>query len=59
MEQQSQSLWSDAFDRLKKNKLAVISGIVLIVLIVLAIFAPWIAPHSYSYSEFRIRRCRA
>ncbi len=54
MEQQSQSLWSDAFDRLKKNKLAVISGIVLIVLIVLAIFAPWIAPHTYSYQNLEL-----
>jgi len=54
MEQQSQSLWSDAFDRLKKNKLAVISGIVLIVLIILAIFAPWIAPHSYSYQNLEL-----
>lgn len=54
MEQQSQSLWSDAFDRLKKNKLAVISGIVLIFLIVLAIFAPWIAPHSYSYQNLEL-----
>ena len=54
MEQQSQSLWSDAFDRLKKNKLAVISGILLFVLIVLAIFAPWIAPHSYSYQNLEL-----
>lgn len=54
MQQKSQSLWSDAFDRLKKNKLAVISGIVLIVLIVLAIFAPWIAPHSYSYQNLEL-----
>jgi oligopeptide transport system permease protein len=54
MGQQSQSLWSDAFDRLKKNKLAVISGVILIVLIVLAIFAPWIAPHSYSYQNLEL-----
>ena len=54
MEQKSQSLWSDAFDRLKKNKLAVISGVILIVLIVLAIFAPWIAPHSYSYQNLEL-----
>jgi oligopeptide transport system permease protein len=54
MAQQSQSLWSDAFDRLKKNKLAVISGVILIVLIVLAIFAPWIAPHSYSYQNLEL-----
>jgi oligopeptide transport system permease protein len=54
MEQKSQSLWSDAFDRLKKNKLAVISGFILIALIVLAIFAPWIAPHSYSYQNLEL-----
>ena len=54
MEQKSQSLWSDAFDRLKKNKLAVISGIILIALIVLAVFAPWIAPHSYSYQNLEL-----
>ena len=54
MEHKSQSLWSDAFDRLKKNKLAVISGFVLIALIVLAIFAPWIAPHSYSYQNLEL-----
>ena len=54
MEQKSQSLWSDAFDRLKKNRLAVISGIILITLIVLAIFAPWIAPHSYSYQNLEL-----
>ena len=54
MEQKSQSLWSDAFDRLKKNKLAVISGVILIALIILAIFAPWIAPHSYSYQNLEL-----
>ena len=54
MEQKSQSLWSDAFDRLKKNKLAVISGFILIALIVLAIFAPWIASHSYSYQNLEL-----
>jgi oligopeptide transport system permease protein len=54
MEHASQSLWSDAFDRLKKNRLAVISGLVLIVLLVLAIFAPWIAPHSYAYQNLEL-----
>jgi len=54
MEKKSHSLWTDAFDRLKKNKLAVISGFILIALIVLAIFAPWIAPHSYSYQNLEL-----
>ena len=50
MNQQS-SLWSDGWRRLLANKAAVAGGIILILLIVLAIFAPWIAPHSYSYQN--------
>ena len=50
MNQQS-SLWSDAWRRLLANKAAVAGGLVLLILIVLAIFAPWIAPHSYSYQN--------
>ena len=50
MNQQS-SLWSDAWRRLLANKAAVAGGTILILLIVLAIFAPWIAPHSYSYQN--------
>ena len=50
MNQQS-SLWSDAWRRLLANKAAVAGGIILILLIVMAIFAPWIAPHSYSYQN--------
>ena len=50
MNEQS-SLWSDAWRRLLANKAAVAGGIVLVLLIVLAIFAPWIAPHSYAYQN--------
>jgi oligopeptide transport system permease protein len=45
---QSSSLWSDAIRRLFKNKAAVAGAVVLIVLIVLAAFAPWIAPYPYA-----------
>ena len=48
---QSSSLWSDALRRLFKNKAAVAGAIVLIVLIVLAAFAPWIAPYPYAYQN--------
>lgn len=41
------SLWKDAWARLRKNKLAVFGGIVLITLITLAILTPWIAPYTY------------
>ncbi|MDA9652344.1 ABC transporter permease [Pseudomonadota bacterium] len=50
MNQQS-SLWEDAWRRLLANKAAVSGGVILCILITLAIFAPWIAPHSYSYQN--------
>jgi oligopeptide transport system permease protein len=51
---QGSSLWSDAWWRLLANKAAVAGGIILLVLIFLAIFAPWIAPHSYSYQNLEL-----
>ncbi|MDA8614255.1 ABC transporter permease [Gammaproteobacteria bacterium] len=51
---QGSSLWSDAWRRLLANKAAVAGGIILLILIFLAIFAPWIAPHSYSYQNLEL-----
>ena len=48
------SLWQDAVRRLIQNRAAMIGGITILVLIVLAIFAPWIAPYSYSYQNLDI-----
>ncbi len=48
---QGSSLWSDAWRRLLANKAALAGGVILLVLIFLAIFAPWIAPHSYAYQN--------
>ena len=47
----SNSLWNDAFRRLIANRAAVASACILIILILAALFAPWIAPHSYSYQN--------
>jgi oligopeptide transport system permease protein len=41
------SLWNDAWLRLKKNRAAVTGGVVLVVMVVLALLTPWIAPYSY------------
>ena len=41
------SLWHDAWLRLKKNRAAGTGGVVLIVMVVLAILTPWIAPYGY------------
>tara|TARA_B100000497_G_scaffold25448_1_gene29974 strand:- start:88 stop:975 length:888 start_codon:yes stop_codon:yes gene_type:complete len=41
------SLWHDAWLRLKKNRAAVTGGVVLVVMVVLVLLTPWIAPYSY------------
>ncbi len=41
------SLGRDAFLRLRKNKLAMLGALFLIVLITLALLTPWIAPYEY------------
>ena len=48
------SLWQDAIRRLIQNRAAMIGGITILVLIILAILAPWIAPYSYSYQNLDI-----
>jgi oligopeptide transport system permease protein len=40
------SLWSNAWARLRKNKAAMAGICFLVFLIIVAIFAPWIAPHN-------------
>ena len=42
------SLWKDAFRRMCKNKMAVLGAIIIIALLILAIFAPYIAPYHYA-----------
>ena len=41
------SLWQNAWQRLLRNKAAVVSGIVLGIIAVLAILAPLLSPHAY------------
>tara|TARA_B100002019_G_scaffold291628_1_gene312375 strand:- start:11974 stop:12825 length:852 start_codon:yes stop_codon:yes gene_type:complete len=48
------SLWQDAIRRLIQNRAAMIGGITILILIILAVFAPWIAPYSYSYQNLDI-----
>ena len=45
--EQGSSLWHDAWLRLRKNKLALLGGAVLLFMIVIALLTPWIAPYSY------------
>ena len=45
--EEGSSLWHDAWLRLRKNKLAIFGGSVLLFMIVVALLTPLIAPYSY------------
>lgn len=45
------SLWQDAFNRLIKNKMAVIGLVYLFLQFFAAIFAPWLAPFNYEETD--------
>ena len=45
--EQGASLWRDAWQRLRKNKMAVGGGIILLLFILMALLTPWLAPYSY------------
>lgn len=44
----SESLWREALGRLMRNRAAVVGGTIIILLILTAIFADYIAPYSYA-----------
>ena len=48
------SLWRDALRRLLKNKLAVFGFVVLVVVAVLTVITPWIAPYSYEEQNLNL-----
>lgn len=47
-----ESLWQDAWHRLRQNKLAVIGAIFIALLTVACFLAPIVAPHSYEKTHF-------
>ncbi|MGD0016861.1 MAG: ABC transporter permease subunit [Verrucomicrobiia bacterium] len=49
------SLWRDAWHRLKKNKMAVASAVILVILSLMSVLAPWIAPYSYEEQNLALR----
>lgn len=51
-ERRSRSLWMDAWTRLRHNRTAVISMIFIVMLILVAIFAPLLAPYDYDEVDF-------
>ncbi|MEZ4814998.1 MAG: ABC transporter permease [Bdellovibrionota bacterium] len=49
--EKGRSLWQDAWSRLTKNKAAMLGFGILSLFVLLAIFAPWIAPYSYETQD--------
>jgi oligopeptide transport system permease protein len=49
------SLWQDAWHRLAKNKLAVLSAIFIAFLTIVCFLAPFISPHSYEKQDLELR----
>ncbi|MBM3264587.1 MAG: ABC transporter permease [candidate division Zixibacteria bacterium] len=45
-------LWRDARRRFIKNKLSLVAAVIISILIVMAIFAPWMTPYHYSEANF-------
>jgi oligopeptide transport system permease protein len=45
------SLWQDAWVRLRRNHLAVLGLAVLLLMIVIALLTPWIAPYAYDAQD--------
>lgn len=45
-------LWRDAFRRLRRSKLALLSGILILLLAFAAIFAPFVAPYDYAAQDY-------
>jgi oligopeptide transport system permease protein len=48
---QKAGLWSDAFGRLRKNKLAMVGLVMVILLFLTAIFGPMLAPYPYQSQD--------
>jgi ABC-type dipeptide/oligopeptide/nickel transport system permease subunit len=45
------SLWRDAFDRLIRNRGALMGGIIVLLLLATAVLAPWLAPAHYAAGD--------
>ena len=50
---QSSGLWSDAWGRLRKNRLAILGLVLALTLLFLGVFGPMIAPYDYSAQDLK------
>lgn len=52
--EQGSSLWADAFKRLRKNRAALISGVILIAMILACILVPWLSSYRYDVADLSL-----
>src|SRR5262245_62156866 len=52
-ERRSAGLWSDAFGRLRKNRLALLGLFMVMLLLFLGVFGPFLAPWPYAYQDLQ------
>lgn len=45
------SLWQDAWHRLRKNRLAVLGGALLVLIVIIAVVGPWFSPYTYAEQD--------
>lgn len=50
--QQKRGPWRDALRRLRRNKLALIGALILLIIVIAALFAPLIAPYDYAAQNY-------
>lgn len=48
------SLWQDAWYRLRRNRLAMLGLVVMVVITLLCLLTPWIAPYGYEEQNLRL-----
>ena len=52
--QKPTSLWRDALGRLVRNRLAVVGAILVVLLIIVGVFGPYLTPYNYAYQDYAI-----
>jgi oligopeptide transport system permease protein len=52
--EQGTSLWHDAWLRLRRNRLAVLGLVVLVLFVAITLLTPWIAPYSYQAQDLEL-----
>lgn len=54
VDEKGTSLWSDAWRKLKKNRMALVALFYMAAIVFIAIFAPYIAPYSYEETDLML-----